>query len=50
MKPYFDLDNLTTRRILELEKCKELVIDNVCFIYDLKLKTEVKFYPIAKRR
>lgn len=46
-KPYLDLDNLTKKRIIDLiEKCEELEIENVCFIYDPKLKTEVKFYMV----
>ena len=45
MKPYLDLDNSTTGRILGLiEKCEELGLENVCFIYYPKLKNEVKFY------
>ena len=49
MKPYYDLDNITTRRIFEfIEKCEELKLDNVCFIYDSKLITEVKFYMVKQ--
>jgi len=47
MKPFFDLDELTIKRILGfIEKCEELGLENVCFIYFPKLKTEVKFYMV----
>lgn len=47
MKPYLDLDKLTTKRIIELiTKCEELELENVCFIYHPKLKNEVKFYMV----
>ena len=47
MKPYFDLDDLTTHRILGLiTRCEELELENVCFIYHPKLKAELKFYMV----
>lgn len=47
MRPYFDLDDITIKRIIDLRaKCEELGLENVCFIYDPKLKTEVKFYMV----
>ena len=47
MKPYLDLDQLTIKRIFGfVEKCEELELENVCFIYYPKLKTEVKFYMV----
>jgi len=47
MKPYLDLDELTIKRISGLiEKCEELMLENACFIYNPKLKNEVKFYMV----
>ncbi|MCO1603392.1 hypothetical protein [Desulfosporosinus nitroreducens] len=47
MKPYWDLDELTIKRILGIiEKCEELELENACFIYNPKLKNEVKFYMV----
>jgi len=47
MKPYWDLDKLTIKRIFGIiEKCEELELENACFIYNPKLKNEVKFYMV----
>lgn len=47
MEPYFNLDNLTTNRILGLiTRCEELELENVCFIYYPKLISELKFYMV----
>lgn len=47
MKPFYHLNELTIKRILGfIEKCEELELENVCFIYFPKLINEVKFYMV----
>lgn len=49
MKPYIELDEISIKRSLDfVEKCEELELDNVCFIYNPKLDNEVKFWLVKQ--
>ncbi|MGI6119392.1 MAG: hypothetical protein ACOYIB_02290 [Desulfosporosinus sp.] len=47
MKPHIALDELSIKRSLALiEKCEELKLGNICFIYYPKQKNEVKYWLV----